>query len=72
MVKVIKGHVLTEDNATTHITDWFDGQYERTWGGVIPKAKSYSLEFVAGYNAINGTLPHEVDPQNLAQRLSQP
>ena len=73
MMKVIQGHVLTEYNATTHITDWFDGQSERLWGGGIPKAKSYpDSEFVAGYNTTYGILPSEVDPQNLAQKLSQP
>ena len=52
MMKVVNGHVLTEYNATTHITDWFDGQSARIWGDVIPKAKSYpNSEFVAGYNS---------------------
>ena len=32
MVKVIRGHVLTEYNATTRITDWFDGQNAHLWG----------------------------------------
>ena len=70
MVKVIKGHVLTELNATTRITDWLDGQNQRIWNGTI--TKPYSLEFMAGYNATYGTLPYEIDPENLAQKLSQP
>jgi hypothetical protein len=70
MVKVIRGHVLTELNATTHITDWFDGQDQRIWNGTI--TKPYSLEFMTGYNTTYGTLPPEIDPQHLAQKLSQP
>ena len=73
MVKVIHGHVLTEYNATTRINDWFDGQSAHLWGDPIPTGKSYpNSEFVAGYNTTYGILPREVDPRNLAQKLSGP
>jgi len=62
--------VLTEVNATTHITDWSDRQDQRDRNGTI--TKPYSFEFMAGYNTTYGTLPPEVDPQHLAQKLSQP
>jgi hypothetical protein len=68
--KVIRGHVLTELNATTHITDYFDGQNQRIWNGAI--TKPYSTEFMSGYNATYGTLSPGIDPQNLAQKLSGP
>ena len=61
---------LTEYNATIGITDWFDGQDQRIWGG--PITKPYSLEFMTGYNTTYGTLPPEIDPQHLAQKLSGP
>jgi hypothetical protein len=73
MVKVINGHVLTQVNQTTRINDWFDGQSARIWGDAIPTGKSYpNSEFVAGYDTAYGTLPHEVDPNNLAKKLSGP
>jgi hypothetical protein len=59
MVKVIRGHVLTELSATTHITDWFDGQNQRIWNGTI--TRPYSPEFMAGYNTTYGTLPPGTD-----------
>jgi hypothetical protein len=70
MVKVIRGHVLTELNATEDITDYFDGQNQQIWNGTI--TKPYSTAFMTGYNTTYGILPLEVDPNNLAQKLSGP
>jgi hypothetical protein len=70
MVKLVQGHVLTDYNATTGITDWFDGENERLWGGVMPK--SFSQSFADGYNATYGTLPPVVGAKNLADIFSQP
>ena len=52
MVKVIKGHVLTQVNATTDITDWFDGQDQRLRNGTVDKTY-HTVEFMAGYSNLN-------------------
>ena len=73
MVKVIRGHVLTELNATTHISDWFDGQSAHIQGR--PLSKMYATNpYIAGYNATSGTTPPEIplSQQVLAQKLADP
>ncbi len=72
-MKVIKGHVLTELNATAPITDWFDGQSAHlSFRNETVNKLWHTYEFMAGYNATYGKLPPEIDPHNLAQKLSGP
>jgi GH35 family endo-1,4-beta-xylanase len=73
MVKVIKGHVLTEYNATTHISDWFDGQNAHIQGR--PLSKMYATNaYIAGYNATYRTMPPDIplSQQVLAKKLADP
>ena len=73
MMKVIHGHVLTESNATTHITDWFEGQNAHIQGQ--PLLKMYATNaYIAGYNATYGTLPPDAPlvERELAQKLTYP
>jgi hypothetical protein len=70
MVKQVNGSLLIDYNAAKNMIDWFDGQSQHIWGGVMPQNPSQS--FAAGYNATYGTLPSYIDDKNLTQTLSGP